>query len=223
MNEVARWRRGASLPLIATLVGLLAVTASAQRFEWRNVEQDVRILADGGVEVRDARTLWTDADFGEAFLCLHLQPGQRMTLLPGETGAISPGPPAIGLLQACDGGTEVVVRQEVRVSERRVRFAYRLDGVLEEIGDSVEWFWNVLEQDRPVVLGYRLRVVIPGPMAAPFDAYVTRYANWEPPRIAMAPDRSVLKVEFARVPPGEGVEIRYVMDPRLFRLSAAEP
>jgi hypothetical protein len=208
-------------PLVRALVALLVLTALAHghaRFEWRDVVQDVRILPDGGVEVRDERTLWTDEDFGEAFVCVRLRAGETLTLLPGETGAISPGPPAEGRTQSCTGGTEVFVRQEARVRERRVRFAYRLDGVVDVYSDVVQWYWNILERapDRPVVLGYRLRVTAPGPMAEPFDAFVMRYANPEQPTVELSADRRVLDVSFRRIPPNDGVEIRYLMDPALF-------
>jgi uncharacterized membrane protein YgcG len=199
---------------VAALLGL--GSGLAQRFEWRDVVQDVRIASDGSVEVRDERTLWTDGDFAEAFVCVHLSGQQRLILLADETGAISPGPPATGLVQPCAGGTEMVVRQQARVSQRRVRFAYRLEGTVDSYGDVVQWYWNVLERDRPAVRGYRARVTAPGPMAEPFDAYVTRYANPEEPRVTLSADRSVLEVEFSRVPAGDGVEIRYLMDPDLF-------
>ena len=213
--------RQTALVALAALLAALLLTGQAQaqaRFEWRDVVQDVRILPDGGVEVRDERTLWTNDDFGEAFVCVLLRAGQQLTLIGDETTALSPGPAAVGLTQRCDGGTEVVVRQEARVRERRVRFAYRLDGTLDAYSDVVQWYWNILERDRPVVLGYQLRVSIPGPMAEPFDAYVMRYANPEEPTVSLSQDRRLLEVAFARVPPGDGVEIRYLMDPALFTL-----
>jgi len=214
-------RRGACAPLVRALAALLVLTALHQahaRFEWRDVVQDVRILPDGGVEVRDERTLWTTEDFGEAFVCVRLRAGETLTLLPGETGAISPGPAAEGRTQSCAGGTEVYVAQDARVRERRVRFAYRLDGVVDVYSDVVQWYWNILERapDRPVVVGYRLRVTTPGPMAEPFDAFVMRYANPELPTVELSADRSVLDVSFRRIPPNDGVEIRYLMDPALF-------
>ncbi len=210
-----------SARLVRALVALLVLTALVQahaRFEWRDVVQDVRILPDGGVEVRDERTLWTTQDFGEAFVCVRLRAGETLTLLPDETRAISPGPAAEGLTQSCSGGTEVVVRQDTRVRERRVQFAYRLDGVVDVYSDVVQWYWNILERapDRPVVVGYRLRVSAPGPMAEPYDAFVMRYANPEQPTVELSADRSVLDVSFRRIPPNDGVEIRYLMDPAVF-------
>jgi uncharacterized membrane protein YgcG len=210
---------GATLAALAALA-LTPVAAAQGRFEWRDVRQHVTIESDGGVVIVDERTLWTNQDFGEAFVCVRLERGQRLTMLP-ETGAVSPGPPAEGRTQACDGGTEVFVRQASRVSERRVRFAYRLEGTVEAHRDVVEWYWNVLERDRPVVLGYQLEVVAPGPMTHPFDAYVMRYANPEEPRVSLSGDRSVLRVAFDRVPAGDGVEIRWFMDPELFTMPSS--
>jgi hypothetical protein len=209
-------RKPPPIVLAALLVAVLASAAEA-RFEWRDVVQRFEIGADGGVVVVDERTLWTTEDFGEAFVCVRLQAGQRLTLLDA-TGALSPGPDAVGRTQPCAGGTEVVVRQDARVRERRVRFAYRLDGVVAAHDDVVEFYWNVLERDRPVVRGYRLEVIAPGPMAAPYDAYVMRYANPEEPVVTLSEDRSLLRVAFERVPSGDGVEIRWLMDPASFDL-----
>ena len=148
MISFTRAGRRVGVVALLGLVWLLALGLAEARFEWRDVVQDVRILPDGGVEVRDERTLWTSEDFREAFVCVHLRSGERLTLLEGETGALSPGPNAIGLSQPCDGGTEVVVRQDARVRERRVRFAYRLDGTVDAYSDVIQWYWNILERDR---------------------------------------------------------------------------
>lgn len=209
----ARTARRRALALL--LPTLLALAGAHARFEWRDVVQDVTIAADGTVIVVDERTLWTDEDFGEAFLCIQLTSGQRITLLEGS-GAVSPGPPASAYQQPCTGGTEVVVRQDQRVRERRVRFVYRLDGSVDLYRDVIQWYWQILERDRPPVFGYRLTVAAPGAMAAPFDAYVHRFANPEEPRVALSADRRVLTVAFDRVPAGDGVEVRYLMDPALF-------
>jgi uncharacterized membrane protein YgcG len=205
-------RAGATL--VALLVLLLVATSQA-RFEWRDVVQDVAIAADGSVTVRDERTLWTDEDFGEAFICVGHPRTVTLTLLDGS-GAVSSGPPASAHQQPCAAGTEVVVRQEQRVRERRVRFVYRLDGSVEPYRDVVQWYWNMIQREHPPIVGYRLTVRAPGPMAAPFDAYVMRYANPEAPRVALSDDRSTLTVAFDRIPTGDGVEIRYLMDPALF-------
>jgi hypothetical protein len=206
--------------LVTLLLALLAATAQAN-FEWRDVVQRVELQRDGGVIVVDERTLRaTSGDFREAFLCVLLAPGQRLTLLE-ETGAISPGPNATAVQRTCDGGAEVIVRGDARVRERRVRFAYRLDGTVTAYSDVVEWYWNILERERPPVVGYTLTVLAPGPMEAPFDAYVMRYANPELPRVTLASDRSSLEVAFSRVPSGDGVEIRWFMPPALFDLAGS--
>ena len=205
-------------PWLVVLIAAVLVGAAHARFEWRDVVQNVTIDRNGSVVVFDERTLWTDEDFGEAFICLGHPARVRVTLLDGS-GAVSPGPAATAFQQACaDGGagTEVVVRQDQRVRERRVRFVYRLDGTVDVYRDVVQWYWNLIQLDHPPIRGYRLTVTAPGPMAAPYDAYVHRYANPEEPRVALSEDRRVLTVAFDRIPGGDGVEIRYLMDPALF-------
>lgn len=216
-------RQGLHHLVAALLVIAVLVPYAHARWEWLDVVQDVRILPDGTVEVRDERTLVTDQDFGEAYLCVQLLDHERLSLIEGETAALSPGPAAVGLAQPCDGGTEVVVRQEERVQKRRVRFAYRIEGSLDVYSDVVQWYWNILERDRPVVVGYSLTVQAPGAMAEPFDAFIMRYANPELPRVALSDDRSVLSVAFDRVPTGDGVEVRYLMDPALFSVTGTRP
>jgi len=53
-------------------------------------------------------------------------------------------------------------------------------------------------------------------MVAPFDAYVMRYGNPEVPTVILRGDRRRLDVHFDRIPFGDGVEVRYLMDPGLF-------
>ncbi len=201
--------------LAALALALATGLALAQRYEWRDVVQVVTIEPSGDVVVDDTRTLWTDDDFGEAFICLELEDGQRVDLLPGS-GAVSSGPPATALMQPCSAGTELVVRNATRVSERRVRFHYRLSGTMRFFTDAAQWYWNLIQLDHPPIVGYQLRVEAPGPMAAPYDAYVHRYANPEKPVVTLSDDRSVLTVTFERIPPGAGVEVDYLMDPDLF-------
>ena len=203
---------------------LLAVQAwAAASFEWRDIVQRVVIQADGTVVVTDERTLWTpDADFGEAFICVGHPDHVRLTLLDGS-GAVSPGPDAIAFQQPCAAGTEMVVRNAVRVRERRVRFVYRLEGTVEAFTDVVQWYWNLIQLDHPPIVGYALMVVAPGPMEEPYDAYVMRYANPEVPRVRLSADRSTLTVKFGHIPHGDGVEVRYLMDPRSFSLSGSRP
>lgn len=209
------------LPLVAGLL-LLAGMAHA-RFEWRDVVQEVQIHADGRVLVTEERTLWTDEDFGEAFICIGHGPGVRVRLLADESGAVSPGPSARAFQQGCSQGTEVVVRNDRRVQERRVRFVYWLEGTVDHYSDVVQWYWNMEQLDHPPILGYRLRVTAPGPMAAPFDAYVHRYANLDLPVVELSADGRVLDVSFRHIPDGDGVEIRWFMDPDLFEQRGTEP
>jgi len=201
--------------LLALALALLASAVHAQRFEWRDVVQEVTIEPSGAVVIDDTRTLWTDGDFGEAFICLELEEGQRVELLPGS-GAVSSGPQATAFTQPCPAGTELVVRNATRVSERRVRFHYRLLGTMEFYSDMAQWYWNLIQLDHPPIVGYQLRVRAPGPMDEPFDAYVHRYANPEVPFVELSPDRSTLTVRFEQIPPGAGVEVNYMMDPALF-------
>lgn len=217
----AFWRRGRAVACAVTLL-LLGSSWAAARFEWRDVVQQVDIAPDGSVVVRDERTLWTDESFGEAFICVGHDPFVTLTLLDGS-GALSPGPPATAFQQPCAAGTEVVVRNAVRVKERRVRFVYRLEGTVEAFTDVVQWYWNLIQLDHPPIIGYHLTVTAPGPMSAPYDAFVMRYSNPETPRVTLSPDRSQLTVEFDLIPHGDGVEVRYLMDPELFSLVGAEP
>src|SRR5690606_18524250 len=207
---------------LALLTLLACAHAAAQSYQWRDVVQQVEIRPDGSVLVDDTRTLWTDEDFGQAFICLALTRGQRVTLLEGS-GAVSSGPPARAFTQRCDGGTELVVERERRVAERRVRFVYLLEGTVDAYSDVVQWYWQVLEAAHPPVRGYQLTVRAPGPMSAPYDAYVHRFGNPEQPRVTLSDDRSALSVAFDRVPSGDGVEIRYLMDPALFTLQGRTP
>jgi len=214
-------RRSATL-CVAVVLFLASAWAQA-RFEWRDVVQEVTIAPDGTVVVRDERTLWTpDEDFGEAFICVGHPRSVTLTLLEGS-GAISGGPPATAFQQPCSAGTEVVVRNQTRVKERRVRFVYRLEGTVDAYGDVVQWYWNLIQLDHPPIVGYRLTVTAPGAMAAPYDAYVMRYANPESPRVALSGDRRVLTVAFDRIPTGDGVEVRYLMDPALFTVRGTRP
>ncbi len=220
-RRAARGRRP-SRPLLVLLALLLLGWAGAQSYQWRDVVQDVTLEADGSAVVQDTRTLWTSGDFGEAFICVGHDAGQTVTLLP-ETAALGPGPSWHAYSQPCDHGTEVVVHMDRRIQERRVHFAYRLSGTMDAYTDVVQWYWNLIQLDHPVILGYRLTVHAPGPMAAPFDAYVHRYANPEQPTVRLSDDRSTLSVAFERIPAGDGVEVRYLMDPTLFTLNGTRP
>ncbi len=214
--------RSLTRSLFTLLLLLLLGAATAQRYEWRDVVQHVTIQPDGDVVVDDTRTLWTNDDFGEAFICVGLEAGQRLTLLPGS-GGLGPGPDTTSFSQPCSAGTEVVVKNAQRLSERRVRFVYRISGTTDAYQDVVQWYWNLIQLDHPVILGYELTVDAPGPMSNPFDAYVHRFSNPEQPVVRLSDDRAQLQVRFDRIPAGDGVEIRYLMDPTLFTLTGTQP
>ena len=193
---------------------------SAQNYIWRDVVQEVTVEPDGTVLVYDERTLTTDEDFGEAFICLNLGTGQTVRLLEG--GALSPGPAATAFQQPCEdnpSGTELVVRQDERVDERRVFFRYRLEGSVDVYGDVVQWYWQILGREDQAVRGYSLTVEIPGPMAEPYDAYVHRLGNTELPTVRLSEDRQRLDVRYNFIPESTGVEIRYLMPPELFTVT----
>jgi uncharacterized membrane protein YgcG len=217
---MARFRIRFCLTLLLMLPG-----SAFAAFEWRDVAQQVSIRADGSVHVSDERTLWTDEDFGEAFICINLAPGQTLTLLP-DSGALGPGPSARAYTQACEdgsGGTELVIENSSRVQQRRVHFSYRLDNTLDYYFDVVQWYWQLLDTDSPPVRGYRLTVEAPGAMEQPYDAIVYRFGNPQLPQVSLSDDRSTLKVSFRTVPAGYGVEVRYLMDPRLFTRKSEVP
>lgn len=210
------------LPILLAISLLFVGFSVAQRYEFRDVVQQVTIKPDGTVEVHDTRTLWTDGSFGEAFLCIELTPDQRITVLP-QAGALSPGPRAVAFAQPCAGGTgtEVVVRNEGRVSERRVRFSYLLEGSVDAYADVVQWFWNILETDHPPIVGYELVLETPGAAVSPYGVYVhiTGASPSGEPSITQSADGSTLRVTMRRVPDGGGLEIRYLMEPALFGVS----
>lgn len=218
-------RRSLLIATFTLLPLMVASFASSQTYQWRDVVQTVTIEPDGAVVIDDTRTLWTSGDFGEAFVCVQHGANQRLTLLDGS-GAVDPGPDATAFTQACEDGTpgtELVVRNAQRVSERRVRYRYRLEGTVDAYADVVQWYWNPLERGHPGVAGYDLTVRAPGPMAEPYDAYVHRYANPESPRVSLSEDRATLRVQFDFIPSGNGVEIRYLMDPALFTVEGTTP
>jgi len=202
---------------VAVLLGAMLLSFAWARFEWRDVVQEVTLLADGGVVVRDERTLWTpDEDFAEAFICVGHSSNERVTFI--DAGTVPPSSAALGFSRACVGGTELVVSHVARVKQSRVVFEYRIDDSLQLHSDVVQWYWNVLQREHPTVVGYRLEVRAPGPMAEPYEAFVMRYRNPETPRVSLSGDRSLLSVAFDRIGDGDGVEVRYLMDPRLFEV-----
>ena len=92
------------LVLALAILTLLAWSSAPARFEWRDIDQNVRIYADGTVKIIDERTFWTNGDFGEAFICIGHPTSVTVTLFDGSS-AISPGPPAFAFQQPCDAGT----------------------------------------------------------------------------------------------------------------------
>ncbi len=87
----------------------------------------------------------------------------------------------------------------------------------------MQWYWNILEQEHPRVEGYRLNVTAPGPMNAPYDAFVHRLGNLEVPQVTLSEDRQTLSVRYDVVPENTGVEVRYLMPPELFTVTGQEP
>jgi len=205
----------------ALLLLMIAGVAQAQP-QWREVVQTVRIAADGStIFDTELTAVVTSGDFGEVFICVE-HGSSPLTLLP-ESGVVRANSGGRALTQPCEGGTEVVVRLEPRTTEARVRLAYRLDESVDRYSDVVQWYWNLLPLDRPTIVGYQLRIEAPGPMAEPFEAYVMRYRNPEVPTVNLSSDRGSLEVSFNRIPAGEGVEIRYLMDPQLFNNAGTRP
>ena len=198
--------------------------ALANEYEWRDVVQTVDIEANGDVIVTDERTLWTDEDFGEAYICIRLDAGETLTLLE-DSGSLS-GHDANAFQQNCESGAqgqELVVKHPYRINEGRVRFHYKLENTVDFYSDVVQWYWIILEQDHPNINGYQLTVNIPGSMTEPFNAYVHRFGNLEKPQVNLSENRQQLNVHFNRVPSDDGVEIVYLMDPTLFSKKGTEP
>jgi len=198
----------------ALLLFLLGAFSHAQP-EWRDVVQTITITANGSTTFDTELTAFlSSGDFGEVFLCVEHGPSP-LTMLP-TSGVVRASSAGEAFTQPCKDGTEVAVRLEQRTREARVRIAYRLDNSLDLYRDVAQWYWNLLPRDRPTIVGYHATIHAPGPMADPFEAYVMRYGNPELPIVTLAEDRSRLEIRFNRIPQGEGVEVRYLMDPILF-------
>lgn len=214
-------RRVLQLTAVLILFVALFTTVAEARWEWRDVRQVIEIRANGTILVEDTRTLWTDTDdFGEAFLCITHGPQIDLTMLPGS-GSVDGGPPMPYREADCASGaagTELIVGElDTRYQQRRVRFLYLLEGALQVHGDVVQWYWEIYgRENEPDAMGYHLTVTVPGAMDAPYDAYVHRFNNPEIPIVTLSSDRSRLDVLFDRIPSGQGLEIRYLMDPTVF-------
>ena len=206
---------------VVVLALLAASLAYAQSYEWCDVKQIVTVQPDGRIVVLDERTLWTDGQFIEAFICFGHEDHHSVNMLP-LTGAVGAGPESYAYTQPCGAGTEIVIRGAEPVSERRLRFAYVFDGTLDVYSDVVQWFWNLLQLDHPPIRGYRLVVQAPGPTQQLFYAYVHRYANPDPGRVWVAENGSKMTAQFDNIPPGDGIELRLLMDPALFGEVATE-
>lgn len=216
--DVAERRRPRHRYLLA--LWLIGSLAHAQG-EWRDVIQTVSIAANGSTIVNTELTaVVRNGDFGEVFMCIE-HGSSTLTLL--ESGVVRADSASSAFTQPCPGGTEVVVRLAQRTREARVRLAYRLDDSVQRYRDVVQWYWNLLPRNRPVILGYTLSLTAPGPMTDPFDAFVMRFNNPESPTVSLTSDRSRLEVRFDRIPDGDGVEVRYLMDPALFSERGVHP
>ena len=212
-----RWCRRGVVALL--LLSALAV-GWAQSYQWRDVVQSVDIQTDGTVIVNDERTLVVrGGDFNEAFICLDLNSGQSLELLDG--GALGAGPSAQAYTQPCEdgsGGTELVVEMdnEIRITERRVFYRYALSNTLDYYSDVTQWQQTILESNHPPIRGYTLTLTAPGPMQAPYGAYVYRSGTLQDAGWSLSDDRSQLQVMFDRIPAGDDVAVRYLMAPGLF-------
>jgi uncharacterized membrane protein len=210
-ETAARCRAGFRWALLLLLFGALGHAQG----EWRDVVQTITVAADGSTTFDTEITAFVgNGDFGEVFMCVEHGPSQ-LTLLP-TSGVVRASSSGEAFTQPCTDGTELVVRLAQRTREARVRISYRLDNTLDLYRDVAQWYWNLLPRDRPTIVGYRATIDAPGPMAAPFEAYVMRYQNPERPTVTLAEDRSRLEIRFQRIPRGDGVEVRYLMDPALF-------
>ena len=200
-------------------------TAFSASYQWKNVVQNVEILPNGDVIVDDQRTLWTDEDFGEAYICLELTSSQSVELLEGS-GAVGGNVGSQAFMQRCEDnpkGTELVVKHDRRIKEGRVRFHYKLTGATDVYSDVVQWYWIIQEQKHAGVTGYQLTVKTPaGTMSSPYEAYVHRFSNKEIPTVSLSDDRTELNVSFNNIPNRDGVEVRYLMDPALFTVSGSQ-
>ena len=214
------------LHIAAMVVALLVSTHAFAVFYWDDVEQEFTIQPDGTVRVTDTRTLTgRGEDFGEAFLCIAHPATMSIVLDRTASRAISPGPNASAFSQSCAGGTELVVKNDSRVTERRVVFAYEIRNAASYYSDVVEWYWQVLELDRPDIHGYRLTVNFPEPLSEPYDAYVHRYDLSESQlSVRLNPAGNQLNVTYGtRMPSGQGLDIRAFMPPSSFTRTGTTP
>lgn len=212
--------------VFTALVALIFATAAFAASRWQNVEQEVTILPNGNVRIVDTRTLSMSGgdDFGEAFICIEHPNSMRITMDKTVSRAISQGPSYSVFQQSCAGGTELVVKNSSRVTERRVVFAYEVSNSLAYYSDVVEWYWQVVEQDRPTINGYNLTVHFPEALTGDYDAFVHRYTlSQSAVKVRMNPALTELHVEIANMSPGVGLDIRAFMPPTGFTQKSSTP
>lgn len=216
-----------SFRMFIIVAGVLFFTHAFAVFYWDNVEQEFTIEPNGTVRVTDTRTLvGRGEDFGEAFLCIEHPTSISIVMDRKNSGAISPGPTASAFSQSCSGGTELVVKNDSRVTERRVVFAYEIRDAMTFYSDVAEWYWQVVELDRPDIRGYTLIVNFPEPLSEPYDAFVHRYdlpENALLVRLNTAGDQLHVSFSGQTFPAGQGLDIRAFMPPSGFTRTGSTP
>lgn len=163
-------------------------------------------------------------DFGEAFICVNHPNTMRLRMDTSASGALGQGPSSSAFQQSCDGGTEVVVKNSSRVTERRVVFVYEIENSLSYYSDVVEWYWQTVELDRPRIDGYELIVDFPEPLQEPYDAFVHRYTLLASDvKVQLSPAGTQLRVGVGNLNPNVGIDIRAFMPPGGFTEKGSEP
>jgi len=199
-------------PLL-TLFLACAALAGAQEREWRDVQQTVTIRLDGTVSVRDYRTLHADEGVMEAYICVELEPEMRLTLREAPIF-----PQEVYTQRCADGrGTEIVIRNETPRTNGRYYFEYELEGSLNAYSDIIEWRWPMLEPNHYPVDGYRLTINVPKELET-WDTFAT-HVQPEVPKGWTYLFAHEYKASLARVPAGEGVEARVLMDTYPFEIT----
>lgn len=203
--------------LAVVFIGLPLSTA--QNFQWSDVIQNIDIQSNGVIKVHDERTLKTDGDFGEVFLCLTDNQGTTISLEKG--GALSPGPKVEAFQQPCEGGQELVVRQQRRTSERRVYFDYKISGAIELYSDVAFWDWALFGEGDPPAEGYRLTLTTPGPAQLPYRLLVNLGdRNLEG---KVSDDGRETSYRVKRISSGQTISILSLMNPNQFTAKGTEP
>lgn len=140
------------------------------------------------------------------------------------SGAVSDGPSSSAFQQSCAGGTELVVKNSSRVTERRVVFVYEVENSLSYYSDVVEWYWQMVELDRPRIDGYELIVHFPEPLQEPYDAFVHRYTLLASEvNVQLNPQHTELHVGIRAINRNVGLDIRAFMPPGAFSKKGSQP